>query len=114
MTAIIDGETLEAWMFTSGTLTVSKQILLEQAASAADTIIRRWCTIPTAGTPAVEVIDDDLILAALIHAARLYRRSLTPDGIAVFGDLGVMRVNKFDSDVQALLEPFINWAGMVG
>ena len=40
--------------------------------------------------------------ACLIHAARLYRRRDTVDGTIGFGDMGVVRVGRFDADVEAL------------
>lgn len=40
--------------------------------------------------------------AALIHAGRLYRRRDSIDGTLGFGDAGVVRVGRFDADVEAL------------
>jgi hypothetical protein len=39
--------------------------------------------------------------ACLIHAARLYRRR-TIDGTIGFGDMGAIRVGRYDADVEAL------------
>jgi hypothetical protein len=38
----------------------------------------------------------------LIHAARLYRRRDTIDGTIGFGDVGVVRVGRYDADVESL------------
>ncbi len=40
--------------------------------------------------------------ACLIHSARLYRRRDSLDGTLGFGDMGVVRVGRFDTDVDSL------------
>lgn len=40
--------------------------------------------------------------ACLIHAARLYRRRDSIDGTLGFGDAGIVRVGRFDADVESL------------
>lgn len=51
------------------------------------------------------VDDDDVAEAKLLLAARLYRRRMTPEGVAGFGGDGVVvRVLARDPDVAALLE----------
>ena len=40
--------------------------------------------------------------ACLIHASRLYRRRDSIDGTIGFGDLGAVRVGRYDADVEAL------------
>jgi hypothetical protein len=40
--------------------------------------------------------------AALIHAARLYRRRDSTDGTIGFGDAGVVRIGRTDPDIEAL------------
>jgi hypothetical protein len=40
--------------------------------------------------------------ACLFHAARLYRRRDTIDGTIGFGDAGVVRVGRYDADIEAL------------
>jgi hypothetical protein len=40
--------------------------------------------------------------ACLMHAARLYRRRDSIDGTLGFGDLGVVRVGRFDADIDAM------------
>ena len=40
--------------------------------------------------------------ACLFHAARLYRRRDRIDGTLGFGDMGVVRVGRFDADIEAL------------
>ena len=40
--------------------------------------------------------------ACLMHAARLYRRRDSIDGTLGFGDAGVVRVGRFDADIEYL------------
>lgn len=51
-------------------------------------------------------IPDEISQATLLVAARLYRRKGSPEGVAGFGDLGVVRVARVDPDVEALLSDF--------
>lgn len=44
--------------------------------------------------------------ATLILAARLFKRRNSPEGVAGFGDLGVVRVTSQDADVARLLAPY--------
>lgn len=57
-------------------------------------ITARW------GWPAVPPAARD---ACLILAARLFRRKDSPEGVAGFSDLGVVRVGRYDPDYEALV-----------
>jgi hypothetical protein len=39
-------------------------------------------------------------------ASRLFKRNDSPLGVAGFGDMGVMRVSRFDPDIEALIAPY--------
>lgn len=52
-------------------------------------------------------IPDAISQAALILATRLFRRKGSPEGVAGFGDMGVVRLTRTDPDVAALLQPFM-------
>jgi len=41
--------------------------------------------------------------AVLIQTARLYKRRNSPEGVAGFGDLGVVRISTLDPEVETLL-----------
>ena len=47
--------------------------------------------------------------AVKMQAARIIRRQGTPEGIAQFGDVGVLRVSGCDADVEALLRRYMPW-----
>ena len=54
-----------------------------------------WATIPTA-----------IRQAAVILSMRIFKRLDSPLGIAGFGDMGQMRVGRFDPDVESLVAPY--------
>lgn len=56
------------------------------------------------GWPAVP---DDVAEAALIQAARLYRRRDSPEGVTGSADWGVVRLSRRDPDVWNLIEPYV-------
>lgn len=51
--------------------------------------------------------------AIVLMASRLYARRNSPEGVAGWGDLGVIRVIARDPDIEALLERHIDY-GKVG
>jgi hypothetical protein len=55
------------------------------------------------GWPAVP---DNVVQAALIQAARFYRRKDSPEGVLGSADWGAIRVSRLDPDVQELLSDF--------
>jgi len=52
--------------------------------------------------PDTTTLPDGAHEACLIHAARLYRRRDSIDGTIGFGDMGAIRVGRYDADVEAL------------
>jgi hypothetical protein len=52
--------------------------------------------------PDTVTLPDAAHQAGLIHAARLYRRRDTVDGTIGFGELGAIRIGRYDADVEAL------------
>lgn len=56
-----------------------------------------------------ESVPDEVKQAALIKAARVFTRQTSPQGVAGFGEFGVVRIsNREDPDVMALLTPHIH------
>lgn len=55
-----------------------------------------WSSVPVAVTQ-----------ACILLSMRQYKRYDSPLGVAGYGDLGVMRVTRFDPDVMSLLDPFV-------
>lgn len=50
----------------------------------------------------------DVQHATLLLAARLYKRRLSPEGVAGWDDLGVIRVLSRDPDVERLIEQHVD------
>jgi hypothetical protein len=54
-----------------------------------------WASIPKA-----------IKQATLLLSLRQFKRYDSPLGVAGFGDIGVVRVGRFDPDVESLVSPF--------
>jgi len=52
-------------------------------------------------------VPDDIAEAALIQAARLYKRKDSPEGVTGSAEWGVVRLSRRDPDVWALIEHFV-------
>jgi hypothetical protein len=52
--------------------------------------------------PDTDTLPDASHEACLLHASRLYRRRDSIDGTLGFGDMGVVRVGRFDTDIENL------------
>jgi len=48
--------------------------------------------------------DDETQEAIVLLASRLYKRRNSPEGVAGWGDLGVIRILASDPDIRSLLE----------
>jgi hypothetical protein len=76
---------------------------------AADAHIRAYVTVPVDDDDE-EVVPADLKLAAIMWAARISKRATNPEGSTIT-DFGVVRVNRWDADIEALLAPYRTWTG---
>jgi len=50
----------------------------------------------------------DVVQATLLLAARLYKRRLSPEGVAGWEDLGAVRVVARDPDIERLIEQHVD------
>ena len=93
---------LAAWMKipTTPALTVEKTAQLQLCLDAAWDDIDERCDLPA-------TLNGKVKLAWLILAARYSKRSDSPEGVAGFGDLGVVRVQPFDRDVERLISRYV-------
>jgi hypothetical protein len=56
-----------------------------------------------------EIVPANIRTATLMLAAREFRRRLSPEGVAGFGDFGAVRVSRIDPDIEALITPQRSW-----
>jgi Phage gp6-like head-tail connector protein len=77
----------------------SDAVIQTALAAAIDYGVRRLNYLYPADT---DVLPDAGHQACVIHAARLYRRRDTVDGTIGFGELGAIRIGRYDADVEAL------------
>jgi hypothetical protein len=56
-----------------------------------------------------EIVPDNLREATKLLTSRLFRRRLSPEGVAGFGDFGAVRVTRLDSDIEAMITPNRSW-----
>lgn len=79
----------------------------EAAMDEACVVAQAWIT--TRVLPELNDTDTpppELVLATKYQAAKLFRRRQTPEGIAMAGDFGPMRVMGTDPDVEALIRAY--------
>lgn len=87
--ALIDGHAITGLLLTSGSWGTARNRVRITARFG-------WPTVP-----------DDITEAALIQAARLYRRKDSPEGVTGSAEWGVVRLSRRDPDVWNLIEPYI-------
>jgi hypothetical protein len=64
-------------------------------------------TVQVTGVFGWSAIPLDVRMASILQAQRLFKRFDSPLGVLGMGDLGTIRVSRVDSDVQALLAPYM-------
>ena len=100
----IDVQQLREWSQITATDPASVAALEDAVASANAMIVRRC--VPFAGEWPAEVT-----VAALIEAARTYKRRGSPEGVSgLGGDFGVVRVSSWDPTIEANLSPYLRLA----
>ena len=88
---------LDALRASLGTVSNVSNVLLDRALQAARAKV--------ADLVYPDLFDDDETQEAIVlYASRLYKRRQSPEGVAGWGDLGVVRVMAIDPDINRLLE----------
>ena len=64
-------------------------------------------TVQVTGVFGWSAVPMDVRIACILQAQRLFKRFDSPLGVVGMGDLGSIRVSRVDSDVQALLAPYV-------
>lgn len=101
---MITVEQLREWSQITATDPSTNDGLDLAVASANAMIARRCVTLP-------DPWPEEVTVAALIEAARTYKRRGSPEGVAgLGGDFGVVRVTSFDPTIEANLSPYLKIA----
>jgi len=99
---------LDALRASIGTVSNVSNTLLERALTAATAWVRERVM------PA-RFEDDEVQEAIVLLASRLFKRRQSPEGVAGFGELGVIRILARDPDIELLLEHKLDYsAGKAG
>lgn len=78
---------------------------LDDAVASANAMVVRRCVVLPDPWPA------EVRIAALIEAARTFKRRGSPEGVAgLGGDFGVVRVTSWDPTIEANLAPWLKVA----
>lgn len=88
---------LDAIRASLGTVSNINNVLLERALTAATSWVRER-VMPS------RFDNDEVQEAIVLLASRLYKRRQSPEGVAGWGDLGVIRILVSDPDITSLLE----------
>lgn len=88
---------LAALRLSLGSVATTNDDLLQRALDAATS----WVTDRVM---TVELASDEVQEAIVLLASRWYKRRQSPEGVAGWGDLGVIRILAKDPDIEALLE----------
>jgi hypothetical protein len=99
----VSGADLDALRASLGTVSNVSNTVLQRALDAATSWVRERvmkCTFD----------DDEVQEAIVLLASRLYKRRQSPEGVAGWGELGVIRITHIDPDIERLLEHKIDMA----
>lgn len=88
---------LDALRASLGTVSNVSNVLLERALTSATAWVRDR-------VKAALFNDDEVQEAILLLSSRLYKRRQSSEGVAGWGDLGVIRIMASDPDIERLLE----------
>lgn len=88
---------LDALRGSLGTVSNVSNVNLERSLTAATAWVRERVMV-------AHFEDDETQEAIVLLASRLYKRRNSPEGVAGWGDLGVIRILASDPDIRSLLE----------
>lgn len=84
-------------------------VLADRLAAAIDYIAWRCDGNIEEDEDYVEIVPAHLRDATLLLTSRWFRRRLSPEGVAGFGEFGAVRVSRVDADVELLITPKRSW-----
>ena len=100
MATAITSDELRAWSGISA-VDPATDAAIDEAVNSANSLIARRIIDTLSDWPS------EVHTAALIQAARLYKRRGSPEGVANFGDFGPVIVSRLDPDIEAAISPYL-------
>lgn len=100
-----DLDEMLAW---TGEIAAADEPVLQQCLDASVEYLTFRCTIEIDESE-VPVVTENVRLACKLLASREFRRRQSPEGVAGFGDLGPIRVQGTDRDVEMLITPQVEF-----
>jgi hypothetical protein len=100
MATAITSDELRAWSAIVAT-DAATNAAIDEAVNTANSLVVRRCIDFASAWP------NEVHTAALIQAARIYKRRGSPEGVASFGDFGPVVVSRFDADIEGNLSPYL-------
>lgn len=98
---MITTDELRSWSQITGTDPATTDALVSAVESANAMIVRRCVPLPSPWP-------SEVTTAALIEAARTFKRRGSPEGVAgLGGDFGLVRVSAFDPTIEANLSAWL-------
>ena len=107
----VDATTVFAWLGNPTTPTADQLATMQTVVDAVTVNINRTHTAPVATDPPVDPDPNlaDWELGITMQCARFWKRKSSPEGVISASDLGIIRVSRFDSDIETMLTPFLNF-----
>jgi hypothetical protein len=97
---MVDAEAVFAWMGTPATSVTPAA--LESMTKVVDAVVSNAAKTHTEP----DFDDPDYDLAITMQCARLWKRKSSPEGVISNSEFGAIRVTRFDSDIERLLDPY--------
>lgn len=63
-------------------------------------------TVRVEGTFGFSAVPIAIKQATVLLAARIFKRNDSPGGVMGFGDIGIVRISRFDPDIERLIAPY--------
>lgn len=96
-----------------GEVRTEDESIVEESLQAATSYIAWRCDLEPPDldytTDNGDTIRPELREATLMLTSRLFRRRLSPEGVAGFGEFGAVRVTSVDADIERLITPSRSW-----
>jgi hypothetical protein len=98
---MVDAASVFAWMGTTNPTAAA----LDSMAIVVDAVTANVAKTHTAP----DFDEPDYDLAVTMQCARIWKRKSSPEGVIANSEFGAIRITRFDSDIERMLDPFANF-----